>query len=271
MQGIIPLILLLFYATRVDAAPSVLYDASSGSTPAQQSWLGLGNGSFSVPVHNGVGTVIDTTNDSDIQFGYFSEDPLFGSSQHPGIPTLSRQDSFEINFTLQVVDENHAMRDDNGDGKNDRAGFSIIVVSDDLSALELGFFEHKVWAYEDGQGNANDLFTQAENVNIDTTAIIHYRLRAHASGYTLYANGVTVLSGDWRVYSASPIFPYDNPSSLFFGDDTTSAAARVVLGDINIETGPFPEITPVPIPPVALLVFAGVILLRVGQPQTSDY
>ena len=263
MQRLAVLAVLLVSAMRINAAEVVLYDGSLGTLPNAQSWLALGTGTFQVPTHTGQGTNIDTSADANAQFGYFSEDPLFGTAQHPLLPTLSRQDGFEVSFSLQIISEDHALRDDNGDGKYDRAGFSAIVISDDLFGLELGFFDDKVWAYEDGQTNPADLFTQAEGALIDTTQLIDYRLRGDTNGYTLFANEVNILSGDWRQYSASPLFPYDNPSSLFFGDDTTSASSNVLLADIAVELGPFPEPTPVPIPPAALMMFAGSVALRV--------
>ena len=257
--------LFFFFALNASAAPIVLYDATLGNTPAQQSWLGAGDGSFQIPFHNGAGTVMDTTADSDARFGYFSEDPLFGTAQHPQLPTLSRQQGFEVSFSLQVLDENHALRDDNGDGKYDRAGFSLIVISNDLAGIEIGFFEDKIWAYEDGLSNAANLFTQAESVGLDTTQFNDYTLRGTNTGYSLFLNGTSILSGDWRTYNTNTLFPYDNPSSLFFGDNTTSASSHVVLGSINVESGPFPPPTPVPLPPAAILILAGSVMLRAAR------
>ncbi|MGR8948036.1 MAG: choice-of-anchor Y domain-containing protein [Gammaproteobacteria bacterium] len=259
------LTILLGATIQSNAAEVVLYDGSLGTLPSAQSWLGLGSGSFPAPIHNGQGASVDTTGDADAQFGYFTEDPIFGGSQHPLMPTLSRHDGFEVSFSLQILAENHAPRDDNGDGKLDRAGYSVIVISEDLSGLELGFFENKVWAYEDGQTNPGDLFTQAENALFDTTEMIDYRLSGDTGGYSLFANDVNILNGDWRQYSASSFFPYDNPSSLFFGDDTTSASSSVLLTDISVQVGPFPEPTPVPIPPAAAMLLAGSIILRAAS------
>ena len=260
-------VLALFFSCAVDvsAAPITLYDSTLGNTPDQQSWLGGGDGNFAVPVYNSSGTLLDTTADYDARFGYFSEDPLFGSGQHPQLPVLSRQLGFEVSFSLQVINESHALRDDNDDGKYDRAGFSLILISSDLAGIELGFFEDKIWAYEDGLTNSTNLFTQAESVALDTTQFNDYTLRGNEMGYSLFLDGSRVLSGDWRTYNSNWTYPYDNPSSLFFGDNTKSASSQVVLGDISVETGPFPPPTPVPLPPAAILILAGTIVLRAAQ------
>ena len=98
MRRLAFLFVLLVSATQVIAAEVVLYDGGVGSLPNAQSWLALGTGTFQAPTHTGQGVNINTTADSDAQFGYFSEDPFFGTSQHPLLPTLSRHDGFDISL-----------------------------------------------------------------------------------------------------------------------------------------------------------------------------
>lgn len=254
--------LLLLATASAGAASVTLYDAGTGALPGAQGWFNISNGT---PVlgHDGSATTLDTTAASGIQAGYFSEPPpgdFGGLFEHPLMPVLDTSAGFRISFDLQVLAETHASRDDNGDGLFDRAGFSVIVITQNLLGIELGFFTDRVWAYEDGQADAGDLFTQAEGAAYATTAMTRYSLFGTSSGYGLFADGIGILSGNWRDYNPNGldalINPYDNPSFLFFGDNTTSAASSVRLGDIRV--------APVPLPPAVLLAMlpTSLLLLR---------
>ena len=221
-----------------------LYDVTAGTLPGDQGWLAV------VPTpsneqHNGTWLNLDTTADRSSQAGYFSESPFNGGSQHPDMPVLDPTAGFHIDFQLQVLAEGHNNRDDNGDGLDDRAGFSLIAISDDLMGLELGFFEDRVWAYAGAGEGTNSLFTQAEGTPWDTTQMHDYRLTMLNGNYSLQANGNALLVGSLRNYNPSgvnPLFdPYDNPSFLFLGDDTTSADSNVLLGSISVSSIPEPS------------------------------
>jgi hypothetical protein len=132
---------------------------------------------------------------------------------------------FKISFSVEIEEEHHAT--------NDRAGFSIIVITHDLKGLELGFWTGEVWAQDD-----SPLFTHDEGVTLDTTAgSLHYELSIIGNDYELSTGSTTILTGPLRDYAAvapptPPYAVYRIPDFLFFGDDTTSASASIKLASI---------------------------------------
>jgi len=219
-----------------------LFDATLGSTPSDQGWLFLANPIFTHSVFQTAGaefTTLDTLSPRTDQGGYFG-------SLHPDLPApLDRGAGFVVRMRLRIGAERHNARDDNGDGVHDRAGFSLIVICSDLRGLEIGFWEDEVWAYADDSSAPGDLFTHAEGVAIDTTAaLIEYELFVHGDGYSLRADGETILCGPLRDYSAFAGSPdvYEIPSFVFFGDDTGSAESRAEIALLAIEDarGPCP-------------------------------
>ena len=221
----------------ISRADTVLYDPALGTIPSQQGWLSFLDNS-TVEQFDGHYISLDTTADRTDQSGYFSEDPPFGIIGHPQFPVLDRNAGFTIRFELQVISESHNLRDHNGDGRLDRAGFSVIAISDDLLGVELGFFEDRLWVYAAAGESPNSQFTQAEGVTFDTTAdFVTYDLSVFGDHYTLYADHRRFLSGPLRNYNptglSSLVDPYDNPSFVFLGDDTTSAESHTILGRIE--------------------------------------
>jgi hypothetical protein len=62
-------------------------------------------------------------------------------------------------------------------------------------------------------------------------------------GYTLAANGSTVLSGPLRDYTLAPppplpINPYTTANLIFLGDDISSAQARITLRYATVINAP---------------------------------
>ncbi len=229
-------------AARADVA--TLYDPQLG-TPGTQGWIPVVP-SPAVEMLSGNLLRLDTTANRGTAAGYFSANPFNGSSPHPQMPVLDRLLGYTISFDLQVVSEGHATRDDNGDTKDDRAGFSVIAISQDLLGLELGFFEDRIWAYAAAGEGANSLFTQAEGVAFDTTLeLTHFDLTVQGNSYRLSDGVSELLTGTLRNYNPSGvnvlINPYDNPSFLFLGDDTSSADSHVLLGSISVTTVPEPS------------------------------
>jgi hypothetical protein len=223
----------------------ILYNAGLGSTPGIQGWLAAGVGNSATETPTGVATRLDTTAVRTDQFGYFSEDPLLGSGTHSGL-LLDASAGYTIRFDLHVLSEGH---DD-----NDRAGFSMVAISQDITrGLELAFFEDEVWAYNAG-------FSHGEGAAFDTTAgMVQYDYTVSGSSYSLMANGSPLLSGSLRNYNPTGLNalfdPYDNPSFLFFGDDTTRADADVLLGDIEVNP-PLDMAVPEPGTALPLLICA---------------
>ena len=150
---------------------------------------------------------------------------------------------YTVSFTVQVELEDHAGSDKNKDGIEDRAGFSLIVLSSDKRGIELGFWKDRIWAQEGGTGST--LFTQAEGAAFDTqSARRPYALAVQGDTYTLSSNGTPILSGNLRDYSAFNGFPdpYETPNLIFLGDDTSSAGANIDLAYVAVgpigSTGP---------------------------------
>lgn len=237
----------------------ILYDATAGTLPAAQGWLYGTNPIFGSEATQTVGggiLTLDTTADRSEQAGYFSALPPI-PGQHPGLPVMDPSIGYTVRFGLQVESEGHNQRDDNSDGIDDRAGYSVIVVSENLEAIEIAFWEDEVWAYDDDSVNAIDLFTHAEGAAYDTTeALTTFAITVQGDMYTVRANGAPLFGGMMRDYSAfaGTPDPYEIPSFLFFGDDTSSADSRTRVSFIEIII-PEPGAT-------ALAAMAGAVLLR---------
>jgi hypothetical protein len=70
-------------------------------------------------------------------------------------------EGYTLTFAIQVEAEGH--------GNNNRAGFSVIVLSDDKKGIEMAFWEDEIWVQEDDLNDPGDLFTHAEGVPYSTT------------------------------------------------------------------------------------------------------
>ncbi len=161
---------------------------------------------------------LDTTPSTSTHAGYATAAPV----------PLDRTNGFALLFTVQLKAENH--------NSADRAGFSVIAFGEDKRGIELGFWTNRVFAQSD-----SPLFTHAEDAPINPAAgFADYVLTIGATHYALRVNGTPVLSGPVRDYTAfvGPIDPYETPNFLFFGDDTSSAAASVSLRRIALVTAP---------------------------------
>jgi len=186
-------------------------------------------------------TTLTTTDSAGIYAGYFGSTLL--------VPTLDRQAGYALRFTARVMTETHAGSDRNGDGIEDRAGFSLIALSEDTRGIELGFWPDQVWAQEDGAAEppAGTLFTHAESGAFDTTAgLTEYELLILGDAYTLSSGGSVIVSGRLRDYTSfeGPIDPYETPNLIFLGDDTPSASAVLQLASVHVVTlGTLPDQT----------------------------
>ncbi len=185
------------------------------------------------------------------------------SLKNPNFPVLDRTQGYVLSFTAGVSAENHNGSDRNLDGKDDRAGFSVVVVGNDQKAIELDFWTNRIFAQDDGTTQANPaleadggsasatrtLFTQAESVNFNTTTSTAYDLAVLGNSYTLFANGQAILSGNLRDYTAfvpqnitlgpvsvKPPSPYAQKNLIFLGDNSSSASATLQLLDVAITT-----------------------------------
>ena len=160
--------------------------------------------------------LLNSTAETSDQAGYFG-------SGHSEMPFMNRQDAYRVRFDAQLLSESHISLD--------RAGFSVIVLSDDNVGVELAFWENEIWAQTD-----TPLFTHGEGVAFDTTASIEqYDLFIVDDRYALWAGGTPILSGPLRDYSAHPNFVYSQEEFIFLGDDTMSANAQLALAYIEAE------------------------------------
>ena len=229
------------------AATTVVYNDTLASLPGAQGWLFFGDNSFGTGASQTLvpdGTQLVTNGGTSA--GYANRIPFFGTLVNPAFPILDRNAGFVLEFELKVNTETHS--------SNDRAGFSIILLSEDLFGIELGFWTNEIWA------QSGAAFTHAEGVAFDTTAAQRlYQLRMVGSTYRLFADGTEVLTGALRDYSGFGSQPYTLPRFLFLGDDTSSAGADVILGRVAVSD--------VPEPATVGLVAAAVLLAVVRRRQ----
>lgn len=212
-----------------------LYDAALGNTPDAQKFSFFNNpfappGSQSYDTNEQL-TVLNTVTSTNRMAGYFSKDAE--------MPVMTRTLGYTVRFTAQLVSENHAPSDKNGDGIGDRAGFSIIVLGSDSKGIELGFWENEIWAQNDCNAQP-PCFLHGEGNLFNTTALTTYDLTILGNRYTLSSSGIKILTGQVRDYSGfnEPPFAfiYQKTNFIFLGDDTGSALALSKLGTVAVTT-----------------------------------
>lgn len=214
-------------------ATTLLYDSSLGTLPSNQSFEYQAINPDNFP---NIYAVQATQTYSD-PVAILNSSTDLGDYAGYAVPTdtltLNRATGYQLRFDLRIVAENH-------NGNNNRAGFSVILLSEDLYGVETAFWENEIWVQE---GNGTSLFTHAEGATYNTTAALTtYTLTIITDTYTLSANGTPLLSGILRQYTDwVPPFafvpdPYEQPNFVFLGDNTSSAGATMWLGDVSIET-----------------------------------
>ncbi|MEM7725369.1 MAG: calcium-binding protein [Cyanobacteria bacterium P01_A01_bin.45] len=246
----------------------ILYDGTTNKLPSEtnsapkspwfdyQDSTSILGGNADISTSGGV-TTLETDNQAYagyINYGIESVIPPALTSEplnSADFPTLDRSTGYVLSFTVQLKAEDHttsgtAKKD--SDELEDRAGFSVIALSDDNKGVEIGFWEDRIWVQDDGAKEPEDdpngtLFTQAEGVDFDTkTAPVNYDLAIKDDNYTLYANDTSILSGEVRDYTAfipeSSLLPdpYELDNFLFFGDNTPTSSAEVEIKEISITT-----------------------------------
>jgi hypothetical protein len=274
--------LCILCAGGAQAGEILLYDADRGDLPQDQRWMTYTLNPLVRPQPEQAATAdgvrLDTSNNFNHSAGYFNHRSLLGFFTRPKnrlFPALDPTDGFSLGFELQIHDEDHLSQN--------RAGFSVILLGQDLFGIELGFWEGSIWA------QSGPSFTRAETVSFDTRLdLITYQLTILNTEYLLLADGTEILRGSTRDYSSASTFPdpYDEPNMLFLGDDTTSASADFTLGAITLAThgdaglsapswtlspaggGDVPADQPwadAPAPPPAWLLFGGVAWMLRGR------
>jgi hypothetical protein len=215
---------------RASATPSedgktlVLYDADLGTIPSTplMNFAGFPTAA-AAPIYENRLTLLDTTTSGNSTYaGWISN-----AAATEGFPILDRIAGFEVDFTVQVENESHT--------NNNRAGFSIIILSKDARGIELAFWENEIWAQNDD--TTGGLFKHGEGTIFTTSAgLINYQVIVVNDTFTLIANNKPILTGPVRDYSKFSGFPdpYETPNFLFLGDNTTSAQARTRLSFVSI-------------------------------------
>ena len=204
-------LLLLAVAVRAQ----VLFDGALG-LPGQQGWTFFATGG--VQSSNNGAVQWDTSAANSYQGGYSLIVPA----------PLKRTNGFTLEFTAQLFNETHA--------NPSRAGFSVILLAEDRSGIEIGFWTNTIFAQAD-----SPLFVHAEDASFSTSSgFVTYALTLRALDYVLRANGTPILTGPIRNYEAFSGFPdpYSTPNFMFFGDDTTSAAGTLALKKVVLITPP---------------------------------
>ena len=213
----------------------ILYDAALGGTPDTQGKLVFRTSpeATATQVFADGCTTLDSMARQLDSAGYFAVPR--------SLPALDRAAGYALRFSVQLISENHADSDKDGDGVGDRAGFSVIVLSSDTRGIELGFWEDQIWAQEQGAAEppAGTLFTHGESASFSTTGRMHtYTLAVRADEYELSGDGVLILRGQLRDYTSfeGPVNPYRTPNFIFLGDDTGSARGVIRLAYVALAT-----------------------------------
>jgi hypothetical protein len=221
----------------VPGATITLFDGNSASTPNSQGFLYQSAPNLPASTTQTGNQLITSVSE---YVGYVAKPDQ--------MPILDRIAGYSIQFNAQILNETHAGSDKNGDGIDDRAGFSVIVIGNDQKGIELGFWQDKIWAQNDGptEPPTGSLFTHGEEKLFDTkTNAISYELKVLGNSYSLFKVGdsAAILTGSLRDYTSSvtpsflPTNPYQTPNFLFLGDDTPTSSANFKLGAVSVITG----------------------------------
>ena len=223
----------------IPAETVVLYDSQEGTALDQQGWAYVTRPLLVAKAQRSFSegsTRLDTTPLMSEWAGFLSRVPV-GSIRfsHPRMPELDREAGFTLRFQVRVAEERHT--------SNDRAGFAVVVVSNDLQAVELGFWTDEVWA-QSGPNRRNPgepLFTRTvELTRIDTAEMALYELRVSGDSYSLQSKGRELLGGPLRDYSAHWHPVYSQTNTIFLGDNTSRASAVVEIARVEVATDTAP-------------------------------
>lgn len=236
LLGIAVSLMAIAPVNEVQAASITLYDGSDRAvTPNNFSpqWLAFGGIGGSQSFNSAVqATNLNTSGNDNFQAGYSNY--VGRSLLNSQFPILDRALGYTLSFSVEILSESHS--------NNQRAGFSVIVVSSDVasgvqSSIEIGFQDNRVFAQND-----SPLFGSpaANTTTFDPVGVgfINYDLVVLGNSYQLLANGSSILQGNLRDYTAfsGAIDPYENPNFIFFGDNTTSAQANINFRSASLTT-----------------------------------
>lgn len=233
-----------------------LLDATSSALPSAQGFY-----HFSIPVAGDpatyTGSAFNHSSPAEATLsGYFNQDTVALMAPKVAVSMDRGGDGYTVEVDMQTIAETHS-------GSTDRAGFSLIALSDDGWGIELGFWADRIFAQSLG-------FVQGESALVDTTsAITTYQLSVLGGSYWLgTAGGGTLLTGSLRDYTLdanvvaaigdafNALHVYGLSTFLFFGDDTASAGGTFEVGDVVVL-----DAAVVPEPATLLLLGSGAVAL----------
>ncbi|MFN0163253.1 MAG: hypothetical protein ACKVQQ_18660, partial [Burkholderiales bacterium] len=147
----------------VAAATQVLYDINQTSNlPTQAGWLAGGflfssqsltpQGAQVAPTVAGNSTLGGYANHTSVISLFPELQVSNGPLVNPLFPALDRNAGFTLSLGFRILEESHS-------GNPNRAGFSVILVGQDLKGVEIGFQNDRIFAQNDGAA----LFTAGEN------------------------------------------------------------------------------------------------------------
>ena len=240
---------LTIVSTSTQAQTLILYDGQEQSvTPDQfnpQSLVfgGFGNQSFDGGVDaTNLNTLSGPFGPNSAQAGYSNYNAeLSGPGSltpttlvNPSFPTLNRQQGYTLSFTAQILSQFN-----DGINGNDRAGFSVIAISDDRKGIEIGFRSSDIFAQSDSPLFKEDESNEAPIIESLLTNLTTYDLNVLGNSYTLSSGNTNILTGSLRDYTSATGLGtdvYETPNFIFFGDNTTSARADVNFQFASITT-----------------------------------
>jgi hypothetical protein len=243
------------------AATTVLYDpslpGSANDNPTGGAVVWLSGVVPASTTYSDLGASIMQSTSADTA-GYSNYSPLLALSANApmvnsAFPTLSSGTGYRLTFGLELKSEDHS-------GNINRAGFSVTLIGDDKTGVEIGFQKDSptagtIFVQNDGR-NGSVIFTRGESVSTALPLSRNlWNLDVHGNTFelALAAGGNPVLSGalrDYSGYTGNGKNAYGTPNFLFLGDNTSSARADFVLSYAAITT-------PVPEPSTYMMLLAG--------------
>jgi hypothetical protein len=222
------------------AAPIMFYDGQAGGAPESQGWLSYANyneadpNKASMATTAGGKTTIDTTGDV-ASNAYYSNLDEYGDSVHTPPAELNESQGYTLSFTGTMFAESHAANP--ADRTDINAGWTLIAISSDRQAIQIGFRGDQVFGVngsQDEDGNASMTFN-----NVTATPQAHtFDLNIRNSQYTLYADGDELISGATFDADINDLGGFAS-NSLYFGDLSATA-------DVNYELSSFSLAVPEP-------------------------
>ena len=124
-----------------------------------------------------------------------------------------------------------------------RAVFSVIAISSDLMGIEIGFLPSSIFAQ-----SASFLAPAQVSSTITTSVTTDYSLVIFNNTYALSSGATPIISGALQSYNFDPAVsipplafnPYQTPSFIFFGDDTSEASGTFTLNSASLDTTAVP-------------------------------